>query len=223
MPVGRAVSGALALVSVIRRGKAVHPRGVVHAATVRVPGAAAAPRAAQLFAEPGEYRAVVRFSRSLGLPRPLPDLLGMAIRVLDAYGSGRHQDLLLITSMDLPLAHHLFLPAAGLQDRIYSSSLPYRAGDERFIVGALPRGEAANGDLRFDLAVASLEGRFRRVAELDVGARLGPELDAMAFNPFNCGGGMRPSGRLNRWRAVAYPRSQAARRHTSHDRIVSIG
>jgi hypothetical protein len=230
---GWVVSGVLAAVAGARRGKAVHPHGAVHRATLRVPGAPAAPRAARLFSERGEHDAIVRFSRSVGLPRPLPDLLGMSIRVVDAYGTGRHQDLLLVTSVDLPVLHHVFVPAGDVQDRIYSSSLPFRAGEERFLVGALPRGgsprpdgrdeldrlrrAAETGELRFDLAVARLQGRFQPVAELHVGERLGPALDALRFNPFNCGGGMRPSGVLNRWRATAYPLSQAAWRRTERD------
>jgi hypothetical protein len=231
--VGWAVSGVLAVVAAVRRGKAVHPHGAVHRATLRVPGDPAAPSAAQLLSEPGEHAAVVRFSRSVGLPRPLPDLLGMSIRVLDAYGAGRHQDLLLVTSVDLPLVHHLFVPAGDVQARIYSSSLPFSAGEERFLIGALPRSNsprpqggdeldrlaraAATGELRFDLAVARLEGRFRPIAELQVGERLSPELDALRFNPFNCGGGLRPSGMFNRWRAGAYPLSQRAWRRTKRD------
>ena len=227
---GWAVSGVLAAVAAVRRGKAVHPHGAVHRATLRVSGDPAAPRAALLLSQPGEHEAIVRFSRSVGLPRPLPDLLGMSIRVLDAYGAGRHQDLLLVTSVDLPLLHHLFVPAGDVQDRVYSSSLPFCAGSERFLVGAMPRSDsprpqggdeldrlaraAATGELRFDLAVAPLEGRFRPIAELHVGERLAPELDALRFNPFNCGGGMTPTGVFNRWRAGAYPLSQAAWRRT---------
>jgi hypothetical protein len=230
---GWVVSGVLAVVAAVRRGKAVHPHGAVHRATLRVPGDPAAPSAAQLLNEPGEHAAIVRFSRSVGLPRPLPDLLGMSIRVLDAYGAGRHQDLLLVTSVDLPLVHHVFVPAADVQARIYSSSLPFSAGEERFLIGALPRSNsprpqggdeldrlaraAATGELRFDLAVARLEGRFRPVAELQVGERLSPELDALRFNPFNCGGGLRPSGMFNRWRAGAYPLSQGTWRRTKRD------
>lgn len=137
----------------------------------------------------------MRFSRSLGLPRPLPDLLGMSIRALDAYGRGLHQDFLLVSSADQPVLHHLFLPAKDLQQRPYTPSLPYRAGAQRFIVGALPhpdsprpagetelervRTAAATGRLRFQLAVAAPMGRFTPVAELNVGPPLPSPADAL--------------------------------------------
>jgi hypothetical protein len=223
---GVAIGAVLGAWAGLRRGKAVHPDGVVHLARLVVPGASAAPRAAGLLVEPREHRAVVRFSRSLGLPRPLPDLLGMSIRVIDAYGEGRHQDFLLVTSADYPVLHHVFLPATDVQHRPYSSSLPYRAGDDVFLVGALPdrrsprpSGDnefdrldiaASSGRLAFHLGVAPLDGRFHRVAELVVGERLGPELDALRFNPFNTGGGLEPAGWLNGARDRAYKWSQAA-------------
>src|SRR5215212_6219229 len=92
---------------------------------------------AELLRRPAEHDAVVRLSRSLGMPRPLPDLLGLSLRVLDAYGPGRHQDLLMVTSVDAAVLHHVFVPAGDVQQRPYSSSLPYRVGEETFIVGAL--------------------------------------------------------------------------------------
>jgi len=136
-------------------------------------------RHTELFGSRGHRPALVRFSRSLGLPRPLPHLLGMSLRLPDAYGTDRHQDFLMVTSVDAPVIHHLFVPARDVQQRPYSSSLPYRAGDETFLVGALPRPEsprfeggdelerlaaaAATGALVFDIAVAEVWGRFGRL------------------------------------------------------------
>jgi hypothetical protein len=223
---GYAVGLALAGVSAVRRGKAVHPHGAVYAAELVVPGHGGALGKTELFGTPGHRRALVRFSRSLGLPRPLPDLLGMSLRVPDAYGTGRDQDFLMVTSIDAPVLHHLFVPARDVQQRPYSSSLPYRAGDGTFLVGALPRPQsprleggdelerlaaaAATGALVFDLAVSELWGRFRPVAELRVGDPLPPETDALRFNPWNAGGGLEPTGMLNRLRDYAYPLSQHA-------------
>jgi hypothetical protein len=180
----------------------------------------------ELFGTPATRPALVRFSRSLGLPRPLPDLIGMSVRVRDVYGEGHHQDFLMVSSVDAPVAHHIFVPAADVQQRPYSSSLPYRAGDRTFLVGALPRAEspqpegdteldrlaaaAATGALAFDLAVAEVWGRFHPVAELRVGDPLPPEADALLFNPWNSGGGLEPAGFLNRLRDIAYPLSQRA-------------
>ena len=195
----------MAALAAARRSKAVHPKGVVHAARLRVVGAPAAPRASSLLSTPGEHDAIVRFSRSIGLPRALPDLLGFSLRVVDAYGPGAHQDFLMVTSADIPVVHHFFLPAYDVRARPYSSSLPYRAGEERFIVGALPRPR----DI-FDLAVARPGGRFTRVAEIRLGAQLPEAADAIPFNPFNTGGGIEPVGFLNRLRRKAYPMSQRA-------------
>jgi hypothetical protein len=230
---GIPVGAVLAILAAARRGKAVHPQGEVYAARLVVDGAPAAPAAALLLATPGEHNALVRFSRSLGLPRPLPDLLGMSIRVFDAYGRGQHQDFLLVSSVDRPVLHHLFLPARDLQQRPYSSSLPYRAGGERFIVGALPhpdsphpageteldrvRTAAATGRLRFQLAVAAPMRRFTPVAELRVEAPLPGAADALRFLPLEAGGGLEPVGVLNEMRRYAYPMSQWAWGRTRRD------
>lgn len=223
---GYAAGLALAGVAAIRRGKAVHPHGAVYEAELVVPSHRGALARTELFGTSGRRPALVRFSRSLGLPRPLPDLLGMSLRVPDAYGRGRHQDFLMVTSVDAPVLHHLFVPATDVQQRPYSSSLPYRAGDRTFLVGALPRSQsprfaagdelerlaaaAATGALVFDLAVADVWGRFCPAAELRVGNALPPEADALPFNPWNTGGGLEPIGLLNRLRDYAYPLSQRA-------------
>ena len=205
---GYAIGGALAAVAALRGGKAVHPDGVVHGARLVVDGAAHAPRGSALLGTAGEHQAIVRFSRSLGVPRPIPDLLGAAVRIVDAYGPDQHQDLLMVSSVDLPVLHHVFLPATDVQQRPYSSSLPYRAGDETFLVGLVPD---PLQHMVFDLAVAPLRGRFRRVAKLHVEQRLPHGLDALRFNPIeHTGGGLEPTGVLNRLRAYAYPMSQAA-------------
>jgi hypothetical protein len=221
---GTSLGALLGAIAGLRRGKAVHPHGCAYSARLVLDGTG--PSASELLGRRGDHHAVVRFSRSLGVPRPIPDLLGMSIRVPDAYGPGAHQDLLLVTSADIPVVHHLFLPAGDVQQRPYTSSLPYRAGDERFLVGALPdpasprpsgsdeldrlRRAAETGRLRFKLGLAPLLGRFRPVGEIWIESLLPPELDALRFNPWNTGGGLVPAGWLNGARDRAYKMSQAA-------------
>jgi hypothetical protein len=222
---GRVVGLGFGVVSRLRGGKAVHPDGVVHAGTLRVWGDHSAPVAAPLLREPAEHEAIVRFSRSVGLPRPVPDLLGISLRLPGVFGPGRHFDLLAVTSIDAPVAHHFFVPATDFQQRVYSSSLPYRSGRESYLLGfraapgsPRPEGEdeydrlaraAATGRMRFELCVSPLSGTFTPVAELRIGDRLDQALDATHFNPWNAGGGIAPSGLLNRLRDYAYPLSQA--------------
>lgn len=204
---GLATGAVLGAVAAVRRTKSVHPRGVVRDAQLELTGAG--PAASELLGRPGSYRALVRFSRSIGFPEPLPDLLGMAIRVLDAYGAGRDQDFLLISSADAPVAHHLFIPASDAHQRPYSSALPYAAGGARFLVGALPVGDA------FDLAVAAPRGRFAAIGRLTLGDELPDAANATRFNVReNTGGGLAPTGAINRMRDLAYPMSQWAWRRT---------
>jgi hypothetical protein len=230
---GWSLGTVLGITAALRGGKAVHPDGAAYDAQLSVAGAGPGlgPPAAELLSGPGDHRAVVRFSRAVGLPRGVPDLLGLAIRVLDAYGSGRHQDLLLISSADHPVLHHLFLPARDVQQRPYTSSLPYQAGGRRFLIGALPdarsprpdgpdefarlKRAAHTGRLRFQLAVAELDGRFEPVGDLRIGAPLPPDADALRFNPWNTGGGLAPAGVLNQARDRAYRLSQAGWRRTA--------
>ena len=209
----------------VRGAKIAHPAGSVYEAVLRVDGGAHVPSGAALLATPAEHRAVVRFSRSLGLPPPLPDLFGIAIRLPEVHGQGRHQDFLIVTSVDAPLLHHIFIPVADPQQAPYSCSLPYRAGDERILVGVQPvsgspripgrtadeklERAAATGNLRFALSIAPLAGRFAPVGELQIGQRLPDDLNAIRFNPWNTGGGLEPAGALNRLRAYAYPASQS--------------
>ncbi len=230
---GLSIGAVLAALAAVRRGKAFHPDGVVYDACLSIVGDSAAPQAAELLSRRGEHRAIARFSRAVGLPRPLPDLLGLSLRVPDAYGSGLHQDFLLVTSADFPLLHHVFLPARDVQRRPYSSSLPYRADDDLFLVGALPQpgsprpvgsneferleAAASTGQLAFEVAVAAVMGRFRAVGSLHIGGRLDQGLDALRFNPWNTGGGMEPAGWLNGARDRAYKLSQSAWRRTRHD------
>jgi len=183
---------------------------------------------AALFDTPATHRALVRFSRGAGLPEPLPDILGVAFRVLDAYGPGAHQDFLLATSADAPVAHHALLPGRSFFERTFSSVLVYSIGASTRLVGARARTSqtdggdsglrgvgrsAARGELSYDVELASPLGRFEPVARLEIGAPL-PVDDAerLAFNVWNAGGGIKPTGPFNGLRLPAYEGSQQGRR-----------
>ena len=77
----------------LRGARAFHPRGRAYTAQVRID----ADRAPDGFPT-GVREAIVRFSRGVGLPDAVPDILGIAVRLVDAAGPRVHQDLLMATS-----------------------------------------------------------------------------------------------------------------------------
>ena len=220
----RAVGSLFGAISALRGARSLHPDGVVFEATFSVASANRHVRDAPLFAQPGSHPAVVRLSRSVGLPQPLPDIHGLTVRLVDAHGPGRHQDFPLATSGNGALLHHLLLPTPGFFSLSYSSVLLYRIGPDVRLVGAtasgprpaegsdfdqLLRGVRA-GDTRFELAVAPLLGRWKPVGRLTLGEQI-PEAEGerIRFNPWNTGGGIRPMGPFMGLRAGAYRGSQA--------------
>jgi len=202
----------------LRGRRCFHPYGVGFAATL-VPRDGAA-TGAELFDSGRERTGRVRLSRSLGLPEALPDPCGLAVRIDDAYGPGRHQDLLLVSSGRARIARHLLAPAWGFGEGWYSTLLPYRCAAGRVVIGARPDAgrrritlaELAQGDvadLRFELAIATAFSPWTPVADLRLGRRVPDE--GIAFDPANTGGGLELAGALNRLRVPAYRGSQRGR------------
>jgi len=200
-----AVFGAL---SGARRRRIFHPVGTAHDATLIIHGGSLG---SALLDEPARWPCIVRLSRGLGLREPSPDILGVAIRVPDAYGPGAHQDLLLATAGSAPVLRSVLWVARSGDRSHYSSVLPHRIGDGHAYLGARPLEPGATGP-RFALEVALPLGAWREVALLEVGrAWDAAASDALRFNPLFTGGGIEPVGFLQTLRRRAYAGSQAAR------------
>lgn len=227
-PVVEATAGVAAAVvmgaaSALRRKRVFHPDGVAFEATLQVTGAE---HGAPLLDEAGRRVALVRLSRGAGLPRSLPDFLGLALRVPDAHGPGAHQDLLLVSAGDRPVLRHALVPVRGFDHQRFSTLLPYEVGGRKVLFGARVVGEggpvplqlgdlrdrAATTGLRFALELAEPSGEWEPIGIVDVGARLADaEGDALRFDPANTGGGIEPVGVVQTIRRLAYRASQAAR------------
>lgn len=226
-PLAAAAGAAFGALSWLRGARIFHPDGVGYTGILRIERPQPE-HAVPLLARPGDHPALIRFSRAAGVPEPLPDALGLSLRLVDVHGRGRHQDFLLVTSADGPLLHHLVLPGVrGFFGHSFSSLLPYRLGGRLRLVGAQParqrerlaRGALAElvelaerGNLHFRFALASLVGGWSAVGDLHVAERLSrDETERLAFTPWNTGGGIRPVGPLMGLRKAAYRASQRAR------------
>lgn len=218
---GVAAAGLFFTTSAIRGARTFHPIGAAFEATFTVVEPAGV--GVELLDTPGTHDAVVRLSRGVGLRPPWPDVLGLALRVLDAHGPGAHQDQLLVTSGERPIVRHLFVPTTSFDSIRFSSLLPYRLGDRDVLFGArsddLDRRrlllndigrEGATIPVRFSIDIATPRGAWEPVARLDIGRQLsGPTAEGLRFNPANTGGGIKAIGMMQAVRRLSYGASQA--------------
>jgi hypothetical protein len=233
---GPVVAAGFYALAALRRRRSLHPTGVGFQGWLRVPNDSPARSGVPLFQSGATHPAILRFSRGAGLPEPLPDALGVAIKLPDAHGPGIDQDLLLTSSTDRPLLRRLLFPARSFVRGAFSTALPYDLGSERVVLllvpvptsAGRPAGEAghrpvggalaelraiAADSLKFQLRTAGSLGRSQPLATVTVGPPLSADqTEALRFNPWTTGPGIRPYGWLNLLRDAAYQASQRGRR-----------
>ncbi|MDD7968404.1 hypothetical protein [Actinomycetospora lemnae] len=220
--VGRVAGPAFALASFVRRARVFHPHGRTLTARLHVRGDDRF--AGTVLGAAGVHDGAVRFSRGAGVPEPLPDVLGLALRLDLADGP---QDLLLVSSAPAPIARHAILPARDYGATHYSSIVPFRLGGTTVVLGARPEHDrepeplerlaaleraAADGRVRFTLLAAHTTGPWSAVGEIELGTALPDERgERRRHTPFHDAGGIEPVGVVNALRRRAYADSQAAR------------
>ena len=160
--------------------------GPVYRATLSLDQDAALPGGSTLLVAGSKAGALVRFDR-------IDDHYAACIKIPDAYGPGRDQDLLLASSADGIPFHHAVLPADSISRRLYSSLWLYLAGVEPVAFGLAADRVARPDDLSagdgFRLLISSAIGRFRPVGDLVIGDLF--DGSPPAFSGGNAGGGLR--------------------------------
>ncbi|MEU0306478.1 phosphodiesterase [Streptomyces cyaneofuscatus] len=198
-PVALVEAGFRALAR-LRRAPALHPRGLTCTGELEVVDDGRGPWGVPWLDRPRRLEATVRLSRAAGLPRRLPDGLGLAVRVPDADGPGGTLDLLMTSSGRGRAGRHFPLPRADAQVGPYSSLLPYRVAGRSCLLGAVPRrtrqapvpgdpeGMAAAltaGPLVYDLCAETGDRSWRRFAVLTVRDILPMDReDTLDFDPY---------------------------------------
>jgi hypothetical protein len=243
---GPALAAGFYALATVRRRRSLHPVGMGYQGWLQVPDEGPARPGVPLFQAGATHPALLRFSRGAGLAEPLPDALGVAIKLPDAHGPGVDQDLLLTSSTDRPLLRRLLFPARSFVRGAFSTALPYDLGSERVVLLLVPMpisagpstgGEdhrpvggalaelgavAANG-LELELRTAKSFGRSQPLATVTVGPPLpADQTQALRFNPWTTGPGIHPSGWLNLLRDAAYQASQRGRVRTTPTPATSL-
>jgi hypothetical protein len=197
---GKVARAVARLVAVLRRGRALHPRGQLLQGTLTV--------GSELLGEHGEHEVPVRLSKGVSLPGRLPDVLGLAVRLPNGV------DLLLSTGYGF-----LPVPRRGFTSGPYSTLASYRCGSRRCRIVARPE---AGGRVPVDPAelpgvlehrdlVFHLWAGMRYLGRLRVHTALtGQDL---TFDPLvNSVPHLCPASRLQVLRGAAYEGSRQGRR-----------
>jgi hypothetical protein len=200
-----ATASALALATALRGARVFHPRGEAFTGTVEVDGGAGL--GARVLDEAGRHDVVVRLSRGVGLPAPLPDIVGLAVRFEGRGRDGGPLDVLVNTAGGPPLLRHLFLPEP--LGRTFSSVLPYRTGSGRLLLlGARDEGTGTS----WELLTASLTGAWSRWGRLTLGPALsGAVSEELRFAPTLGADDLQPVALFRSVRDLSYRESQALR------------
>lgn len=212
---GGALAGAVRTLSWVRPAtKPLHPRGdVLTGSLTRTGGGERS--GVDWIDSTGTDDVLVRVSRAVGLPQPLPDIHGLAVRVpVD----GRHADVLLASTGVGRATRFVLVPSRDIGKRPLTSLLPYRSPDGPLFLGCRPTGEVAEGTgtpNAFTLLWSRRFGDWMEFARLELAETVGPD-PVISFDPVaNPLPGLPAYGWVQRVRAPAY---RAARRASDRSR-----
>ncbi|MGH3388575.1 MAG: DUF1990 family protein [Actinomadura sp.] len=187
----------------------LYPSGLVFDATLHLHGTSQCWGVPLLDAR-AELQGKARLFRAVGLPLPLPDVLGLRLRwwqptdTASGSGGGAPEDpdaataeLLLATTGHTVLGRRLLRPATRWSPAFYGSLLPYEAGDHHVMLGAvaqqtrnIPAGNEAlacavdERPLLLELVMATEFGPWERFGELLLtGPAQSADSEPMRFDP----------------------------------------
>jgi hypothetical protein len=195
------LAGATELIADVRSAeKPLHPHGRIRRGRLVRYGAAQGTGVPWLD-ERGDDEALVRTSRAVGLPAPLPDFHGLAVRVPQASG---HADLLFATTAWNRVGRHFLVPTLGVGPTL-STLLPYRTPVGAVVLGARHVG------ISYQLYWATVGGQWRDLGELHLDVAVDPDAD-VSFDPMlNHPDGLTPYSWVRRLRERSYARARAHR------------
>lgn len=203
---GQVLRAATRIIATRPAAKPLHPRGSVVRGTLHRFGAEDRTGAAWLD-QAGDDHVLVRQSRAVGLPSPVPDIFGLALRVPTE--GGQHGDLLFASTGLGPLSRFTLTPAWSPYGRPLTTLLPYRTP-----AGAVLLSAVFHNDTKVALAWAIGSGAWHLFAELLLHQDPVDEADVpLSFEPVrNELPGLETYDWVRRLREPAYTTARRSRR-----------
>ena len=190
-----ALATTLGAATALRGARVFHPHGRTHDAVLTVAGGLGT--GAAVLDTPARHQGVVRLSRGAGLPAPLPDVEGLALRLPGQGVGGAPLDLLINSAWRYAFVPSVIAPT-------WSAILPHRTPSGRLVLlGARPE------DGGFALLAAAPLGAWRQWGRLALGAELDGE--GLRFAPTIGAPDLQPVELFRTLRAWSYDASQTAR------------
>ena len=212
---GQAFAALFRLLKLARPGRPIHPEGLGLAGTLARTGNPAGPSGIDWLDSAGTDQVVARFSRSVGLPQALPDILGLALRVSPTGpdADGPADVLLASTGWGLP-GRYLLMPRRDVAGASMTTLMPYRGRRGPVLLGlrtrSLPPGPLASGEWVLGLHWATPGGRWQECGELRLHAGKNPADTPVRFDPLEH---QPPGAEAYGWtRRLRKPSYRAARR-----------
>jgi hypothetical protein len=159
---GAVLGAVFGVTAKVRGTKPLHPVGHVGEGILEVldpdPGFGV-----PLLASAGTHRCTVRWSRAMGLPSPLPDFEGLAVRFED-----QDADLLFASTGTGSVSRFLLVPRPAGRHGPQTTLLPLATDSGSLLLRVTPRSDATEPPRRFDLSVAHSAREWRAVGTLRV-------------------------------------------------------
>ena len=187
---GRFFAAGFRLLKLARPDRPIHPEGLGLAGELMRTGNPGEPSGLDWLDAPGLDPVQARFSRSVGLPQRVPDILGLALRVPAASaggGSGGPADVLFAsTGWEVP-ARFLLVPKLDVAGATLTTLMPYRGRHGPVLLGLrtenLPAGPLASADWTLGLYWARPRGPWQRCGTLRLRAAAEPADAPLRFDP----------------------------------------
>lgn len=201
---GSVLAGATRTLAAVRvSAKPLHPEGELHRGRLLRRGTGDGPDSGVGWIdEPGEDQVVVRLSRAVGLPDGLPDIHGLALRILGPDGPA---DLLFANTGTRRLTRFALTASRHPRARPMTTLLPYRTATGPVLLRA--DGSAADD---YELSWARPTSRWRAFATLHLDRPHGD--GPVSFDPvLHQVPGLAQYAAVVRLRAPAYRRARRSR------------